>query len=53
MTSKKKIRVCVAGVTGWAGSELCRGIVLTDDMELVSAVSRKNANKSLNGLYCT
>ena len=52
MTSKKKIRVCVAGVTGWAGSELCRGIVLTDDMELVSAVSRNNANKSLNQLYC-
>jgi len=44
----KKTRVCVAGATGWAASELCRGIVLTNDLELVSAVSRKNANRDLN-----
>jgi 4-hydroxy-tetrahydrodipicolinate reductase len=50
MIAKKKIRVCVAGATGWAASELCRGIVLENDLELVSAVSRKNANKSLNGI---
>ncbi|QNK61267.1 4-hydroxy-tetrahydrodipicolinate reductase [Pedobacter sp. PAMC26386] len=50
MTSNKKIRVCVAGATGWAGSELCRGIVSTKDLELVSAVSRTNANKDLNEL---
>ncbi|MBB5634836.1 4-hydroxy-tetrahydrodipicolinate reductase [Pedobacter cryoconitis] len=50
MTTNKKIRVCVAGATGWAGSELCRGIVLTDDLELVSAVSRTNANKDLNAV---
>lgn len=50
MTNKKKIRVCVAGATGWAGSELCKGIVLTDDLELVSAVSRKGAGKNLNDL---
>jgi len=43
-----KIRVCVAGATGWAASELCRGIVSTDDLELVSAVSRSNANRDLN-----
>jgi 4-hydroxy-tetrahydrodipicolinate reductase len=43
-----KLRVCVAGATGWAASELCRSLVLTDDLELVSAVSRKNANKDLN-----
>jgi 4-hydroxy-tetrahydrodipicolinate reductase len=46
----KKIRVCVAGATGWAASELCRAIVLTDDLELVSAVSRKNAGKDLKGV---
>lgn len=50
MTTKKKIRICVAGATGWAGSELCKGIVLTDDLELVSAVSRKGAGKNLNEL---
>lgn len=50
MTTKKKIRVCVAGATGWAGSELCKGIVLTADLELVSAVSRKSAGKDLNEL---
>ncbi|HEU4788496.1 MAG TPA: 4-hydroxy-tetrahydrodipicolinate reductase [Flavobacterium sp.] len=44
---KNKIRVCVAGATGWAASELCKGIVLAEDMELVSAISRKNANKDL------
>ena len=48
MTISRKIRVCVAGATGWAASELCKGIVLTEDLELVSAVSRKNANKNLN-----
>ena len=46
MTTNKRIRVCVAGATGWAGSELCRAIVLTDDLELVSAVSRTNAKRS-------
>ncbi len=45
---KDKLRVCVAGATGWAASELCRGIVMTDDLELVSAVSRKNAHQDLN-----
>jgi 4-hydroxy-tetrahydrodipicolinate reductase len=48
MTPNKRIRVCVAGATGWAGSELCRAIVLTEDLELVSAVSRTNADKNLN-----
>ena len=42
-----KLRVCVAGATGWAGSALCRGIADAADMELVSAVSRRQAGKSL------
>ena len=46
----KKIRVCVAGATGWAASELCKGIVQTDDLELVSAVSRKSAGQNLTEL---
>ena len=42
-----KLRISVAGATGWAGSELSRGIFAAADMELVSAVSRSNAGKSL------
>lgn len=42
-----KIRVCVAGATGWAASELCKAIVLTNDIEIVAAVSRQNANRDL------
>ena len=42
-----RLRVCVAGATGWAGSELSRGIVATTDMELVAAISRSSAGKTL------
>lgn len=48
MTYPQKIRVCVAGATGWAGAELCKGIVQTEDLELVSAVSRQYAQQYLN-----
>jgi 4-hydroxy-tetrahydrodipicolinate reductase len=41
------IRVCLAGATGWAGSELARGIAATEEVKLVSAVSRKSAGSSL------
>ncbi len=40
-------RVCLAGATGWAGSELARGIAATDDLDLVTAVSRKHAGRDL------
>ncbi len=42
-----KIKVCLAGATGWAGSALARAIAQTDDIELVAGVSRKNAGKRL------
>ena len=42
-----KLRICVAGATGWAGSELSRGISRAADMELVAAISRRNAGKGL------
>ena len=42
-----KIRVCEAGATGWAGSELSHGIFDAPDMDLVSAVSRSHAGKTL------
>ena len=50
MATKRKIRVCVAGATGWAGSALCKGIVLTEDLELVCGISRSGANKELRDL---
>ena len=41
------IRVCLAGATGWAGSALARGIAQSNDIELVSAVSRTHAGRML------
>ena len=41
------IRTCLAGATGWAGSELARAIAGTDDLTLVAAVSRKHAGRGL------
>jgi 4-hydroxy-tetrahydrodipicolinate reductase len=37
----------LAGATGWAGSALSRGIVAAPDLELVAAVSRTHAGKTL------
>ena len=42
-----KIKVCVAGATGWAGSELCKGIFADPNMELVAGISRSQAGKTL------
>lgn len=41
------LRVCVAGATGWAGSALARAIHEAPDLELVAAISRSGAGKSL------
>jgi len=41
------LNVCLAGATGWAGSELARGVAATDELVLASAVSRTHAGKSL------
>lgn len=41
------VNVCLAGATGWAGSELARSIAKTADLTLVAAVSRKHAGRSL------
>jgi 4-hydroxy-tetrahydrodipicolinate reductase len=41
------ISVSIAGATGWAGSALARGIAGTDDIRLVSAVSRSHAGGDL------
>lgn len=41
------IRVVIAGATGWAGSELARGIGASDDVSLIAGVSRTHAGKLL------
>jgi 4-hydroxy-tetrahydrodipicolinate reductase len=41
------IKVCLAGATGWAGSELARGIARTPDLTVAAAVSRKHAGRLL------
>jgi 4-hydroxy-tetrahydrodipicolinate reductase len=52
------INVCLAGATGWAGSDLARGIARTEDLALSSAVSRSHASQDLGdvlgepGLSC-
>lgn len=42
-----KIRVCVAGATGWAGSALVRGLQAAQDMLLVSAIARSQAGQTV------
>lgn len=41
------IRISLAGATGWAGSELARGIAAASDLTLVSAVGRRHAGQTL------
>lgn len=42
-----KIRVCLAGATGWAGSAVAKAISQSDDIEIIAAVSRAHAGKVL------
>ena len=42
-----RIRVCIAGATGWAGSALSRGVFSAPDLELVCGVSRTHAGRPL------
>ena len=44
------IKVCLAGATGWAGSALARHIAHSEDIELVSAVSRTHAGRILGNV---
>jgi 4-hydroxy-tetrahydrodipicolinate reductase len=42
-----KIRICLAGATGWAGSALARAIAQSADLALVAGVSRQHAGERL------
>jgi 4-hydroxy-tetrahydrodipicolinate reductase len=44
------IHVCLAGATGWAGSELARGIAAVDDLRLVTGVARRHAGQNLGAV---
>jgi 4-hydroxy-tetrahydrodipicolinate reductase len=41
----KPVRVILAGATGWAGSELARGVAAQPDLALVASVSRSHAGR--------
>ena len=42
------LEVCLAGATGWAGSELARGIAACPDLALVATVARRQAGQMLD-----
>jgi 4-hydroxy-tetrahydrodipicolinate reductase len=42
-----KLRVCVAGATGWVGRPLCVAVSRAEDLSLVGAVSRGHKGRSL------
>lgn len=42
-----KLRVCIAGATGWVGKPLCKAVAEAADLILVGAVSRTNEGRSL------
>lgn len=44
---QEKLRICVAGATGWVGKPLCEAILAADDMVLTGAVSRSAAGQRI------
>ena len=42
-----KLKVCVAGATGWVGKPLCLAVAEADDLSLVGAVSRTHQGRNL------
>lgn len=41
------LNICLAGATGWAGSELARGIAASSDLAMTAGTSRSQAGRSL------
>lgn len=41
------IKVCVAGVSGWTGSAVARGVISSDDMMLTSAMARTTKGRDV------
>ena len=44
------IRVCVAGVSGWTGSEVARAILASSEFELSGAVARRSVGRDVGEL---
>jgi 4-hydroxy-tetrahydrodipicolinate reductase len=44
---KARLRVCLAGVTGWVGRGLAPAIAASEDLELSGVVSRSHAGRTL------
>lgn len=42
-----KLKICIAGATGWVGKPLCLAVSATDDLNLVGAVSRTHKGRKL------
>jgi len=47
------IRVCVAGVTGWTGSEVARAVLASRELELTGAVARRSAGRDIGDVLGT
>ncbi len=41
------LKVCVAGVSGWTGSQVARGIIKSEDMKLTSAMARSSSGRDV------
>src|SRR5262245_36681235 len=41
------IRVCVAGVSGWTGSEVARAVLASSEFELSGAIARRSAGRDV------
>jgi 4-hydroxy-tetrahydrodipicolinate reductase len=48
-----KLRVCIAGATGWVGKPLCLAVSGAGDLELVGAVSRTHEGMRLKEAVLT
>ena len=46
-----KLKVCIAGATGWVGKPLCLGVSEADDLSLVGAVSRTHKGQRLMDVF--
>ena len=46
-----KLKVCVAGATGWVGKPLCLAVAGADDLSLVGAVSRTHQGRNLGEVF--
>ena len=48
-----KLKVCIAGATGWVGKPLCLAVSEANDLTLVGAVSRTHKGQRLNDVLGT